>query len=189
MSGEHVCPWWLAYTFDNPLRRLVHNPAKMFGPYLGPGGKAADIGCGLGYFSLGLARLVGRGGRVYSLDLQERMLAAVKRRSCRAGLDGRIVTRQAQKDSLAAADLAGQLDLVLTFWMMHEVPDQGRLLHQVRELLRDGGHLFIAEPKMHVTSEEFEKTLALAQEQGLSLVARPAVAMSRAAVLVKGGDR
>jgi hypothetical protein len=28
-SNIHVCPWWLAYTFDNPLRRLLHNPEKL----------------------------------------------------------------------------------------------------------------------------------------------------------------
>jgi len=160
----------------------------MFGPYIGPGGRAADIGCGLGYFSLGLARLVGPGGRVYSLDLQERMLAAVRRRARRAGLDGRIVTRQVQKDSLAVADLAGSLDLVLTFWMVHEVPDQAGFLGQARDLLRPGGRLFLAEPRMHVSAAEFEQTLARAQEQGLSLIARPKAALSRAAVLARGAD-
>jgi hypothetical protein len=24
--GVHVCPWWLAYTFDHRLRLLTHNP-------------------------------------------------------------------------------------------------------------------------------------------------------------------
>ena len=37
LTGEHVCPWWLAYTFDNPLRRLVHNPEKMLGKYIKEG--------------------------------------------------------------------------------------------------------------------------------------------------------
>jgi hypothetical protein len=34
MSNHHVCPWWLAYTFDNPLRRLIHNPRKILSGYV-----------------------------------------------------------------------------------------------------------------------------------------------------------
>ena len=54
-----VCPWWFAYTFDNPLRRLLHNPRKILGPYVKEGDTAVDIGCGMGPFTVELARLVG----------------------------------------------------------------------------------------------------------------------------------
>jgi len=54
----HVCPWWAAYSFDNPLRKLVHNTTRILGPYLGPGVKAVDIGCGMGFFSIGMASLL-----------------------------------------------------------------------------------------------------------------------------------
>lgn len=30
----HVCPWWLNYCIDNPLRRFIHNPDEIFGPYV-----------------------------------------------------------------------------------------------------------------------------------------------------------
>lgn len=185
MPADHVCPWWLAYTFDNPLRRLVHDPGKMFGPYIGPGGVAADIGCGLGFFSLGLARLVGPAGRVHSLDLQERMLAGLRRRARRAGLEGRITARQVRDDDLDSRDLQGRLDLALAFWMVHEVPDQAGFFGQARGLLKPEGRLFVAEPRMHVKAEDFEQTLRLAAGAGLEPVARPRVAFSRAAVLAK----
>ena len=183
VEQQHVCPWWMAYTFDNPLRRLVHKPAGMFGDYVGPGGRAADIGCGMGFFSLGLARLVGDEGKVYSLDLQEKMLRRVRGRAERAGLGGRIETRQVAAGSLNAEDLAGSLDLVLAFWMLHEVPDQAGFLAQTRQLLRPGGVLFLAEPRMHVSREDFAASLELAAAAGYALAASPKLAMSRAAVL------
>jgi hypothetical protein len=34
---SHVCPWWGGYFLDNPLRRLLHDPEKIVGPYLRPG--------------------------------------------------------------------------------------------------------------------------------------------------------
>jgi ubiquinone/menaquinone biosynthesis C-methylase UbiE len=57
-KSGHVCPWWLAYSFDNPLRRIFHKPEKIFASMVRPGMTVADIGCGMGYFSLGLARIV-----------------------------------------------------------------------------------------------------------------------------------
>ncbi len=59
-SGN-VCPWWLCPTFDNPLRRLIHNPDRILAGLVRPGEIALDLGCGMGYFSIPLARLVGPG--------------------------------------------------------------------------------------------------------------------------------
>ncbi|GEM_PF-6888608 len=83
LMDDHVCPWWLAYTFDNPLRQLVHNPEKIFSSLIRPGQTVVDIGCGMGYFSLGMAKLVGESGRVISVDLQKEMLAKVHQRQFR----------------------------------------------------------------------------------------------------------
>ena len=63
MSPHHVCPWWLAYTFDNPLRRLIHKPEKIFDGLVQPGMTVMDVGCGMGYVTLGLAEIVGEGCR------------------------------------------------------------------------------------------------------------------------------
>ncbi len=183
VKQEHVCPWWMIRTFDNPLRRLFHQPEKLLGPYLSQGGRAADIGCGMGFFSLGLARLAGDTGQVFALDLQEKMLAGVRRRARRADLERRIETRQVAAGDLLAADLEGSLDLVLAFWMLHEVPDRAGFLRQVRALLKPGGVFYLAEPKVHVTAKAFEASLATAQAQGLRLRERPEVRLSRGAVL------
>ena len=61
---SHVCPNWLIGAFDNPLRRLIQNPDRIVSGRVGPGQTAADIGCGIGYFTIPLARLVGSQGKV-----------------------------------------------------------------------------------------------------------------------------
>ena len=81
LMDDHVCPWWLCFTFDNPLRRLIHNPDRLLRSWIAPGQTAIDIGCGMGYFTLPMARLVGNSGRVIAVDLQAQMLDRLQRRA------------------------------------------------------------------------------------------------------------
>lgn len=76
---KHVCPWWLCWTFDNLLRKLVQDPEKIIKPYVRGGSTVLDIGCGMGYFTIPLARLVGEKGQVIATDIQEQMLSALQR--------------------------------------------------------------------------------------------------------------
>ncbi len=71
---KYVCLWWLAYTFDNPLRGLLHQPAKILEGLVGQGNKAIDRRFGIGFFSMGMARIIGAEGHVLAIDRQQRML-------------------------------------------------------------------------------------------------------------------
>jgi len=184
LGRDHVCPWWFAWTFDNPLRRMLHDPELLLGELVPPGGTAVDVGCGPGYFTVPLAGLVGPAGRVVAVDLQEEMLAGVRRRAERAGVAGRIQLRRCTPERLG---VEGPADLVLAFWMVHEVPDRARFLGELAGLLQPGGHLLLAEPVIHVPGREVEHTVALAQAAGLELAGRPRIAFSRSALLRRPG--
>jgi len=175
-------PWWLAYTFDNPLRRLIHPAERIFAPWVGEGMSVADIGCGLGHFSLALAHMVGPRGRVHAIDRQRGMLDGVKRRAGKAGLDGVIALHQCDETSLRFHET---VDFALTFWMVHEVPDPDRLLSEIYVCLNKGGIYFLAEPKVHVASLKIEALSAAALSAGFTLLAAPPVALSRAFVYKK----
>lgn len=181
-GGDHVCPWWLAYTFDNPLRRLLHPPERLFAGLVGPGDTAVDLGCGMGHFTLGLARMVGPEGRVIAVDLQPEMLERVRRRAGRAGLLSRL---QLHRATTASLGLAARADFAVASWMVHEVPDRAAFLGEVAALLRPGARLFVAEPRGHVSAEDVERTVALASAVGLQVESRPRVALSRAVVLAR----
>ena len=71
------CPWWLAYTFDNPFRRLFHKPETIFSPNFEKGMTAVDLGCGMGIFHWhGL--YAGDTGKVISVDIQQKMLDVLR---------------------------------------------------------------------------------------------------------------
>lgn len=182
-TNNRVCPWWLCYSFDNPLRRLFHKPELLLAPYLLPGMTAVDTGCGMGYFTLGLAKLAGPGGRVIAVDLQQRMLDALERRARREGVADRILLHRCRPESLG---VEGPADFVLAFWMAHEVPDKPRFFGEIFSLLKTGGRLLLVEPKFHVTLGSFERTAAVCREAGFRALAEPAIAFSRSVLMGKG---
>lgn len=177
--NQHTCPWWFAYTFDNPLRRLVHNPGELFADLIKSGDTVVDIGCGLGYFTLAMAELVGPRGRVIAVDVQAEMLRRAKRRAQRRGLADRIQFHQSTHQRIG---VAGKVDFVLNFWMLHEVRQRRDFLSEVHAMLRPSGHLLIAEPKGHVPDRLFAKELQAARDVGFNVRAGPAVRFSRSAV-------
>jgi len=179
---EHVCPWWMAWTFDNPLRKLFQDPERILRGFVREGMTAADIGCGMGYFSVAMAKMVGPAGRVFSVDLQEKMLEYLKKRALRAGVQDRITTILAQPDDIKTAV---QVDFVLAFWMVHEVKDIPRFFSQIAKALKPGGKVLYVEPRMHVTQKRFEEILGYAKDAGFTENDRPKVGMSRSAVLEK----
>lgn len=182
--ATYVCPWWLAYTFDHRLRNLVHDPVRLFGKYVRPGMTVLDVGCGLGFNTLGLAVLVGNSGRVIALDIQQKMLKGTIRRAKRIGVEDRIRPLLAQPDSLG---LSEKVHFALAFYMFHEVPDPPSFMAQVFSCLHGGGRFMIVEPKFHVSKKGFERALSLAVESGLVLEERPGVNFSRAALFRRPG--
>ena len=179
---RHTCPWWLCFTFDNPLRRLIQNPDLILRGLVQPGQTILDIGCGRGYFSLPLARLVGPNGTVICVDMQSQMLEAARRKAGKAGLDSRMLFQQCRENSLGLTTAA---DFALTFWMVHEVSHQDKFLREIKESLNPSGTLLIAEPRLHVTPAEFKKTVSTALKEGFGIAAEPAVPMSMAVLLRK----
>jgi ubiquinone/menaquinone biosynthesis C-methylase UbiE len=178
--ASYVCPWWCAwFSIDNPLRRLVHDPQKIVGPYVQPGMTVVDVGCGVGWFSVPMAGMVGPQGKVIAVDLQQQMLNMLRRRAEKAGVAGRMELHQCAPDRLG---IDAQADFALVFAMLHEVPDPGRLLAELRDCLKPGGKLLLAEPPLHVSGKTFANEVAAAEQAGLRIVQRPQVRWSRAVV-------
>jgi ubiquinone/menaquinone biosynthesis C-methylase UbiE len=182
--AEHVCPWWAGYLIDNPLRRLLHDPERIVGPYVRPGMTVLDLGCGMGMFSIAMARIVGPQGLVIAADLQQRMLNALVRRAKRAGLVDRIRTHRCEADRIGL-DGPGTIDFALAFAMVHEVPGTAGFLAQVSELLDPGARFLVAEPRRHVPRATFAAMVELAGHVRLDPVEEPHVRWCQAVVLQK----
>ncbi|AFM23824.1 class I SAM-dependent methyltransferase [Desulfomonile tiedjei] len=177
---KHVCPWWIGYLLVNPIRRWLQNPDKILAPYVRDGMTVLDIGPGMGFFTIPASRLVGANGKVIAVDVQERMLTALQRRARNAGMAERIVTRVCRQDDIMVSE---PIDVCLALHMVHEVPDPDRLFSQIKDILKPGGIVLLAEPRGHVSKEEFQTTLDVASAAGLKIIDEPEIRRSRSAVL------
>ena len=177
---KHTCPWWLCFTFDNVLRRLFQNPEQILRPYVAEGNTVLDVGPGMGYFSIPLARMVGPKGRVIAVDIQPEMLSALLKRAKRAAVDRRIAIHLCKPDSLG---LDVKADFALAFWMLHEVPNPLGFFKEMRSVLTASGKLLVSEPAIHVTRETYAKTIEIAISNGFKLIATPKIFLSRSVLL------
>lgn len=181
-AEKHICPVTAVRTFDNFLRPLVHKPRKLFGPHVKPGMTVMDIGCGGGWASLALARLVGESGLVIAADLQPEMLDMVGKKAQKAGLIDRLKFHQCLDDRIG---IQQELDFAVAFYMVHEVPDTRAFVAEVFSLLKPGGRFFVAEPKFHVSQPQFEIMIREAQEDGFAVALKPRVFLSKAVIFEK----
>ncbi len=182
-DGEKlICPWQFAPLMDNFIRPHIHNPQRIFRPYVRIGMTVLDVGCGAGFASLGLAELVGEEGLVISADLQPKMLDMVEKRAIRAGLNNRIRTHRCDSNRIG---LEAELDFAVAFFMLHEVPDERAFLDELYHLLKTNGLFFLTEPIIHVSRRKFEQVVQQAQSVGFTVLKKPVVKLGRAVLLVK----
>ena len=184
MSLPHICPAGLAGVLDNKLRQWIQNPHTILSPHLSPGKTAMDLGCGPGYFTTEMARLVGPEGRVLAVDLQQRMLDRLATQLHNTELGDRVIPHRCDPTDLKLPSKAS-LDFILAFYMIHEVPDQDRLFRQLAAALKPGGCLLMVEPFFHVTARAVSNSLNHAKQAGLLVRKGPAMRLQHTAVLTR----
>lgn len=187
-----VCPIELAGHLDTHIRRWLHDPRKILAPFVTPGMTALDVGCGPGFFSIEMARLVGPRGKVMAADVQQGMLDRVT-----AKIEG---TELSERIQLVKCDTSNigvnvPIDFVLAFYVVHEVPNKPRLFQQLAEMLVENGKMLLIEPKFfHVSRRQFRETVYYASLSGFQCIPGPSISFSWSAILtrkpgVPGGER
>jgi len=184
MSNKSVCPWWMGYLLLIPLRKLSHNPVKILKPYIKEGMTVIDYGCAMGYFSLPMAKMVGRTGNVYCFDIQEKMLQQLSARAEKAGLTKNIkpmlITAEANTEALK-----NTADFALLFAVAHEVENQDELFVRLAGMLKPKAQLLFAEPKGHVSLNAFKQSIQKAVKCGFTQKETLEVGKSLAVLLEK----
>lgn len=126
---------------DNEKRRLVMPPLKTL-EVLGFTEKTdmADIGCGIGYFSIPAAQIGGISSNIYALDISEDMLNEVEKRALEAGVSN-VNTIKVDEYDLKLHDQSVGFALLCN--VLHEIDEKGRFISEISRILLNGGKLAI----------------------------------------------
>ncbi|RKD30535.1 class I SAM-dependent methyltransferase [Thermohalobacter berrensis] len=128
---------------DNPLRRKVLPPKKIIKELGIQGGlHIADVGCGIGYFTIPLAEQTGEKGKVYAIDINPIMLNEIKKRVDKENITNVEIIHSAENNFR----LKGKsVDIVFTSTVLHEVDSPSKFLKECKRVLMGNGKLFILE--------------------------------------------
>ena len=181
--SRRVCPVERAGSLDNRIRRWLQNPKKILKKYINEGMTVLDVGCGPGFFSIDMAHMVGKSGRVIASDLQEGMLQKLRDKLQGTELEERIILHKSEENKIGVVE---QVDFILLFYMVHEVPNKEAFFKEIGTILKPNGQVLIVEPPFHVSKSAFEETVRKAREIGFIDVEGPKVLLSKSVILKKG---
>ena len=182
-KGRRICPVERAGSLDNRIRRWLQNPQKITGPYIEEGMTVLDMGCGPGFFSIDMAQMVGKSGRIIASDLQEGMLQKLRDKIQGTELEERITLHKCEETRIG---LSENVDFALLFYMVHEITNKEDFFNEIGAILKPNGQVLIVEPPFHVSKKAFEETLRKAQDSGFKLFEGPKVLFSKTMILKKG---
>lgn len=126
--------------------------------------------------------MVGKSGRVIASDLQEGMLQKLRDKIQGTELEGRITLHKCEENKIGVSE---NVDFVLAFYLVHELPNQEQFFTEIGSILKPNGQVFMAEPLFHVSRAAFEKTLGKARDAGFTAVEGPKVFLSRTVIMKK----
>ena len=109
---------------------------------LKPGQTVCDMGCGNGFYTLQLARLVGPRGLVYAVDIQPEMLQMLVRNAAEARLAN---IRPVLGTPIDPRLPAGEIDMMLCVDVYHEFSHPEAMLAKIKESLAPDGHMVLVE--------------------------------------------
>ena len=136
-------------TLSLKLRDVFKPPRKVLQETnIKAGDTVLDYGCGPGSYSLAAARLVGKKGQVYSLDIHPMAIKSVKRRAKRQGLKN--IEPVFSDGDTGFPDKS--MDVILFYDVFHEFDEPEKILAEMHRLLKDDGTISLHDH--HLKDEE-----------------------------------
>lgn len=169
-----------AGALESSFRFRFQNPKKILGPYLKPGMTVLDLGCGPGFFTTEIARMLDHSGKVIAADIQNGMLDKVVQKIAGTELEGIVQIHKCQEKSV---NLTDKIDFVLAFYSFHEMSSFENIIDEIKLLLKQDGEIFIAEQKFHVRKNAFNEMIDKMKTKGFEITRKPKVFLSRAVLM------
>lgn len=150
------------FGLNNPIRRWLDPPERLFGPYLSKGKIVADLGSGPGYYTFPIAERVGPSGIVYAVDSNEKAIMAIEKRKKKFGIYN-IKTFACSAHKLDFIE-DSSVDFVLAEGLFCSIAPNNRdsLVKEIKRILKPEGSARISAARgsiSYISDDEWEEIL------------------------------
>jgi ubiquinone/menaquinone biosynthesis C-methylase UbiE len=127
-----------------------------------PGQTVCDMGCGNGFHTLRLARLVGKTGRVLAVDVQPEMLRMLEESAKQKSIKNVEIVQSMEYDPKLPE---GEIDLILLVDVYHEFAYPEQMLAAMRKALKPKGRLVLVEFRLEDPNVPIKLEHKMSKEQ------------------------
>jgi len=158
VMGPGGIPW-----LDRPERENEENPARCIESLrLKPGDVVADLGAGSGYYSFRMAPLVGAKGKVLAVEIQDEMIAELKKRIAKDNVTNVETVKCTESDPKLPE---GGVDLVIMVDVYHELEFPYEVMTAVKKSLKPGGRVAFVEFRKEDKEVPIKEVHKMTEEQ------------------------
>ncbi|MFA6047496.1 MAG: class I SAM-dependent methyltransferase [Parcubacteria group bacterium] len=132
-----------------------------------PGMIIADFGCGTGYFCFPLAQKVGKGGKIYAIDILNSKLETVASQAKLSGINN-IITSRANLEATEGSKLQKEsVDWVILVNMLFQNNSEGKkkIMQEAKRVLKKGGNILVIEWDKDKSTIGPEKTIRVSKDE------------------------
>jgi ubiquinone/menaquinone biosynthesis C-methylase UbiE len=156
--GPGGIPW-----LDRPEREDEEQPAKVIDAMELKGGEViADLGAGSGYFTFRLAPRVGEAGKVLAVEIQDEMIAELKKRIEKNKVANVETVKCTDRDPKLPE---GGVDIVLMVDVYHEIAFPYEVMTAIRKALKPGGRMVFVEYRKEDPKVPIKEVHKMSEEQ------------------------
>jgi len=137
---------------DSPQRRVFLNSENILKRIqVKPQMKVADVGCGTGFFTIPMAKIVGDKGKVFAIDIQEKMIAILNEKIQKLKIKN-VETLVSTEENIPLPNES--VDLAFMASVLHEL-DSYATVKEICRFLKPQGVLAVLEWKKEESPSEF----------------------------------
>ncbi len=158
VMGPGGIPW-----LERPEREDEENPTKCIESLdLKPGDVVADLGAGSGYYTFRMAPKVGEKGKVLAVEIQDAMLAELKKRIEKQKVTNVETVKCTESDPKLPEK---GVDLVLMVDVYHELAFPYEVMLAIRKSLKPGGRVVLVEYRKEDPKVPIKEVHKMSEEQ------------------------
>ena len=136
-------PAFVPYVINNPIRRKFSPPRRVLDYVdIDKGMKVLEVGPGTGFYTFEVSQCAGLSGHIYAVDVKPRMIAELKRRTERGGVEN-ITAKVASACEIPLPSRS--VERAFMVGVLAEIPDKQKVLSEIHRVLTGDGLLAVAE--------------------------------------------